>query len=172
MMDRRDFMRLAGAATVAGTIPDVAMAAARTRQPRILVLVELKGGNDGFNTLIPYKDRKYYDLRPSLGIQEPKLIPLQQGMGMNPALQPLKSFWDRGQLAWIQGVGYPRGVLSHFHSMDIWETAAIRGDSTAGWLARVLPRFKQGLHGIAISRFACKARVVFCPVPSTFPRCL
>lgn len=151
MMNRREFMHLAGAAAMAGAVPDIAMAAAQAHQPRIVVLVELKGGNDGFNTLIPYEDDNYYKHRPRLGIRKQHLIPLQDGMGMNTALKALKPFWDRGQMAWVQGVGYPQGVLSHFHSMDIWETANMRADSTTGWLAHVLPRFKKGLHGIAIS---------------------
>ncbi|MEZ5536689.1 MAG: DUF1501 domain-containing protein [Thiolinea sp.] len=153
MMNRREFMRLTGAAAIAGAVPDIALAAAppAVHQPRIVVLVELKGGNDGFNTLIPYDDDSYYKHRPTLGIRKNNLIPLQDGMGMNKALQPLKSIWDSGDLAWVQGVGYPGGILSHFRSMDIWDTGAVQGDSTMGWLSRVLPRFKQGLHGIAIS---------------------
>lgn len=153
MMNRRKFMHLTGAAAIAGAVPDIALAAAprQTHQPRIVVLVELKGGNDGFNTLIPYDDDHYYKHRPGIAIRKSDLIPLQDGMGMNKALQPLKSIWDTGDLAWVQGVGYPGSVLSHFRSMDIWDSGTSQGESTTGWLARVLPRVKQGLHGIVIS---------------------
>ncbi len=151
MMNRREFMHLTGAAAVAGAVPDFALAAAPMHQPRIVVLVELKGGNDGFNTLIPYEDDHYYKHRPKIAIRKPDLIPLQDGMGMHQSLKPLKPIWDQGDLAWVQGVGYPGAVLSHFRSMDIWDSAAVRGGSTSGWLSDVLPRMKQGLHGIAVS---------------------
>lgn len=151
MMNRRKFMQLGGAAALAGVVPELALAATPAHQLRIVVLVELKGGNDGFNTLIPYEDDAYYNHRPKIGIRKPNLLPLQDGMGMNKALQPLKPIWDTGDLAWVQGVGYPGGVLSHFRSMDIWETANVQADSSSGWLSRILPRYKQGLHGITIS---------------------
>lgn len=127
MMNRRQFIHLTGAAAVAGTVPDLAFAAAQGPQPRIVVLVELKGGNDGFNTLIPYDDDHYYKHRPRIAVHKQDLLPLQDGMGMSKALQPLKPIWDQGDLAWVQGVGYPGGVLSHFRSMDIWDSAAVRG---------------------------------------------
>ncbi|MEZ5477453.1 MAG: DUF1501 domain-containing protein [Thiolinea sp.] len=152
-MDRRDFLQLAGAAALSSALPSMSWAAAPyNRNARILVLVELKGGNDGFNTLIPFDDDIYYHLRPKLGIRKQALTPLQDGMGMHVALQPLKSVWDAGDMAWIQGVGYPNSILSHFRSMDIWDTGVLRSDSSAGWLSRVVPRFKQGLHGIAVTR--------------------
>lgn len=151
MIDRRKFIQLGGAAAVVGAVPELALAAAPVHPLRIVVLVELQGGNDGFNTLIPYEDDTYYKHRPKLAIRKPDLLPLQNGMGMNKALQPLKPIWDTGDLAWVQGVGYPGGVLSHFRSMDIWETANVQADSADGWLSRILPRYKKGLHGITIS---------------------
>lgn len=153
-MNRRDFMHLAGATAIAGSVPEFALAAAPQRpyRGRILVLVELKGGNDGFNTLIPYDDNEYHNLREKIAIKKPNLVPLKDGMGMHKSLQPLKSVWDAGDMAWIQGVGYPNSILSHFRSMDVWDTGVLRADSTAGWLTKVVPRFKQGLHGISVTR--------------------
>ncbi len=152
-MNRRDFMHLTGASAMLGAVPELAYAA--QQQPyrgRILVLVELKGGNDGFNTLIPYDDDHYYHLRPQIGLRKPKLIPLKDGMGMHASLQPLKSVWDAGDMAWVQGVGYPNSILSHFRSMDVWNSGIPQNNTTNGWLSLVLPRLKQGLHGISITR--------------------
>ena len=152
-MNRRDFIHLAGAGAIIGAMPELALAAQnRPYRGRILVLIELKGGNDGFNTLIPYDDDQYYRLRNKIGIRRPKLIPLKDGMGMHLSLKPLKSLWDAGDMAWIQGVGYPNGILSHFRSMDVWNSGIPQSNSANGWLSLVLPRFKQGLHGISVTR--------------------
>ncbi|MGB1009538.1 MAG: DUF1501 domain-containing protein, partial [Thiolinea sp.] len=152
-MNRRDFMHLAGASAIIGAMPEITLAAQNPAyNGRILVLVELKGGNDGFNTLIPYDDDRYHHLRNKIAIKKQNLIPLKDGMGMHKSLQPLKSVWDAGDMAWIQGVGYPNSILSHFRSMDVWDTGVLQANSSAGWLNKVLPRFKQGLHGIAVSR--------------------
>lgn len=147
-------MHFAGAATVVGALPNIGSSAMRPlRNQRIVVLVELKGGNDGFNTLVPYDDDEYNRLRPKVRIDKRALIPLKDGFGMNKALKPLKSHWDMGDMAWIHGVGYPNGILSHFRSMDVWDSGSTHmGGSAPGWLSKVLPRYKKGLHGIAITR--------------------
>jgi uncharacterized protein (DUF1501 family) len=108
--------------------------------PRSLVLIELKGGNDGLNTLIPYADPYYARLRPKLAIAPDRVLHLNDHVGLHPALRPLMPARDAGELAWIQSVGYPRPNRSHVRSIDIRETGSAR-DAVLdqGWLARALP---------------------------------
>ncbi len=88
--------------------------AASAGYARLLILVELKGGNDGLNTLVPFADPAYYRLRPKLGIARDAVVPLSDRCGLHPALQPLLALWKRQELAVLQGVGYPAPNLSHF----------------------------------------------------------
>jgi uncharacterized protein (DUF1501 family) len=104
----------------------------------ILVVLQLTGGNDGLNTVIPYTQSLYYQSRPTLAIPEDKVIPLEGGMGFHPALEPLKSLYDQKRVAVIQSVGYPNPNRSHFRSMEIWQTADPDGHSRYGWLGRYL----------------------------------
>jgi uncharacterized protein (DUF1501 family) len=146
-MKRRDFLRLATALPFMGLLPSLASAKGGSGQ-RILVLVKLAGGNDGLNTLIPHADPFYYQLRPTVAIPQHQVLDIGQGMGLNPYLQALKPLWDAGQMAWVQGVGYPQGDLSHFRSNDIWETASNASEYlNDGWLARAVSP-QAGLHGI------------------------
>ncbi|UHD15459.1 DUF1501 domain-containing protein [Thiocapsa bogorovii] len=144
-MQRRDVLRLSGLSialpTVSMAAPPIASPQPTTPQPsRSLVLIELKGGNDGLNTLIPYTDPEYARLRPNLAIAPTRVLDLNDRVGLHPALRPLMSAWDAGELAWIQGVGYPRPNRSHFRSMDIWETGSASDEVLdQGWLARALP---------------------------------
>jgi uncharacterized protein (DUF1501 family) len=143
MMDRRDFLKLAAATPVAGLASGLpANLAFGAPQPgadyrRLLVLIELKGGNDGLNTLVPYADPAYYTLRPKLAIARDAVIQLSDAAGLHPALEPLLPLWRGGELAVLQGVGYPEPNLSHFRSIEIWDTAS-RSDQYLqdGWLTR------------------------------------
>jgi uncharacterized protein (DUF1501 family) len=103
----------------------------------ILVVLQLAGGNDGLNTIIPYEDDLYYKARPKIRIAKQEVLRLNSLIGFNPSLAPLKSLYDQGRLAVIQGVGYPNPNRSHFRSTDIWQTAS---DSkqvlTKGWIGR------------------------------------
>ena len=105
---------------------------------RVLILVELHGGNDGLNTLIPYTDEHYYDLRPRLAIPKDRVLQLSQKLGLHPALQPFMPVWEAKELAIVRGVGYAEPNRSHFRSIEIWETGSeshqVLDD---GWLARV-----------------------------------
>ncbi len=152
-MNRRDFLQYAGLVGMGSMIPGFANAVDLSRTGKIVVLVHLKGGNDGFNSLVPYGDEKYYGLRPKIGIQERTVLKLQganqDGFGMHPQLKQLMPLWTKGQMAWIQGIGYPNSSLSHFQSLDIWESAS-PNDYSKGWLAQVVPKMKQGLHGVVI----------------------
>ena len=104
---------------------------------RVLILVELKGGNDGLNTLVPYTDPAYYALRPKLAIKRDDVVQLSDRAGLHPSLEPLAALWRERQLAVLQGVGYPDPNLSHFRSIEIWDTASKSAEYLQdGWLTR------------------------------------
>ncbi|HHN67134.1 MAG TPA: DUF1501 domain-containing protein [Thermopetrobacter sp.] len=147
-LDRRQLLRLLASLPALGLAPARPLAAGRER--RILVLLELKGGNDGLNTLIPHGDPAYYALRPKLSIPESKVLKLDDGFGLHPALEPLLPAWRGGEMAWIMGLGYPHPNRSHFRSIEIWETASDPEEYLdKGWLTRVLPA-RHRLQGISI----------------------
>lgn len=137
-MQRRDFLKFLAATPVAAWTGGIAYAATGSDYRRLLVLVELKGGNDGLNTVVPYADANYYRLRPRLGIARDRVLPLDGTTGLHPSLKTFLPLWERQELAIVQGVGYPKPNLSHFRSIEIWDTAA---DSDAyldrGWLSQV-----------------------------------
>ncbi|MCU1495541.1 MAG: hypothetical protein JWO62_3305 [Acidimicrobiaceae bacterium] len=108
--------------------------------PRTLVLLTLYGGNDGLNTVVPYEDSTYLSKRSNIVMKPDAVLPIGDGLGLNPALVNFKSMWDARQLAIVRGVGYPDPNLSHFQSMDIWQTASTVGDVATGWLGRWLDR--------------------------------
>src|ERR1051326_7643158 len=89
----------------------------------ILVVLQLSGGNDGINTLIPFADPGYAKLRPTLGIPSGDVLHLSDSVGLHPGLSKFKALFDQGKLAVVQGVGYPNPNRSHFRSMDIWHSA-------------------------------------------------
>jgi uncharacterized protein (DUF1501 family) len=139
-MDRRHFLASL-AALPALSFYEPAYAAPASRYDRLLILIELKGGNDGLNTLIPYADVEYKRLRPRLAIPREHVVNLTEGIGLHPALANLKPLWDAGELAWVQGLGYPEPNLSHFRSIEIWDSASGSQEYLSdGWLARL---FKQ-----------------------------
>ncbi len=105
---------------------------------RSLVVIELVGGNDALNTVIPYNNGLYYDARPSIGIPQAEVLGLDQEMGLNSSLAPMKFLWDQGNLAIINGIGYPNPNRSHFRSRDIWYTAEPEKIGTEGWLGAVV----------------------------------
>ncbi len=108
------------------------------RRNNILVAVQLTGGNDGLNTLIPFADPGYYQFRSSLAIPTADILPLTDSIGLHPRLTGLKSLYDQGMVAVVQGVGYPNPNRSHFRSMDIWHTARPDIMERSGWLGRYL----------------------------------
>lgn len=136
-MDRRDFLRLVPAASLAVLAPRFAAARGATGYRNLLVLVELKGGNDGLNTVVPYADPAYYALRPRIAIRREEVLQLDVHAGLHPALAPLVPLWKAQELAIVQGVGYPDPNLSHFRSIEIWDTASKSEEYLAdGWLTR------------------------------------
>ena len=136
-MLRRDFLKLGGLTALVSLTPTVAFAAAAQASPRLLVLIELKGGNDGLNTVVPYTDEHYYTLRPKLAIARDQVLQLDERTGLHPALAPLMPLWQSHKLAVVQGVGYPKPNLSHFRSIEIWDTASDSDETLqSGWLTR------------------------------------
>ncbi|HUH91589.1 MAG TPA: DUF1501 domain-containing protein [Casimicrobiaceae bacterium] len=138
-MDRRHFVKLAAMLPWAALAPKLAFAlsADAPRYRNLLVLIELKGGNDGLNTLVPYADPAYYALRPKIAIARDQVMQLSDKVGLHPALEPLLALWRRQELAVLQGVGYPEPNLSHFRSIEIWDTASKSDEYLQdGWLTR------------------------------------
>ena len=104
---------------------------------RTLLLVELKGGNDGLNTLIPFADPRYREARPGIGVARERAIPLDDKVALHPKLEPLMESWKARDLAIVQGVGYPSPNRSHFRSIEIWDTASSAGQTLSeGWIAQ------------------------------------
>ncbi len=141
-MRRREFL-LAGSALASFTLLSPhALAQARAsprRADRTLVLIELAGGNDGLNTVVPYADPAYQKLRPGIAIKREAVVQLDEKLGLHPSLAPLGDAWKARELAIVQGVGYENPNRSHFRSIDIWDTAS--GSNrflTEGWVARVI----------------------------------
>jgi uncharacterized protein (DUF1501 family) len=158
---RRDFMRGGVAVfslglTGSDLMTRMAMAqgtANPNRDRDILVMIELNGGNDGINTVIPFTDPAYYSKRPTLAIAKDKVLDIGGSVGLHPNMTAMKKLWDAGQVAVIHGCGYPNADQSHFRSMDIWQTAVPDKVATLGWLGRYLDQItdddENALYGVA-----------------------
>ena len=113
---------------------------------RVLLLVELKGGNDGLNTVVPYADPRYRELRAGIGVPPEKVVQLDERVGLHEKLAPLMDSWKAGDLAILQGVGYPYPNRSHFRSIEIWDTAPAASQTLSeGWIA-------QAFRGAALAK--------------------
>ena len=177
-INRREFLfRGVGVATVSAMVPRFAVAGARFFEEsvagataRVLVVVELAGGNDGLNTVVPYTDPLYAGTyRRVIGVPAASVLDLDGRLGFNPVMTGLKSLWDAGRVAVVEGVSYPNPNLSHFTSRDIWHTADPQLAQRNGWLGRYADRALAGtgnpLTGCAVSqslpRTLLADRVVF-----------
>lgn len=105
---------------------------------RSVVVVQLSGGNDALNTVIPYNDSLYYDNRPYVNIAQEDVLKIDDSLGFNPSMGSMKRLWDEGKIAVMNGVGYPNPNRSHFRSMDVWHTAQNEGIGAEGWLGRTI----------------------------------
>ena len=143
MTGRRDFLRIASLLPLGfAGVGRLALAAASPATRKLLVLVELRGGNDSLNTVVPFADPLYARLRPRLAIARDRVIDLDTVVGLHPSLEALGDIWFTGELAVVQGVGYPDPNLSHFRSIEIWNTASASSEYLdAGWLGRAFARF-------------------------------
>lgn len=145
MFSRREFLKrsVEGSSLLAlgATVPDFVAStavAAENGKDTVLVVLEMGGGNDGLNTVIPYGDDLYYKARPTLGIQKEQAIRVNDHIGLHPSLRGLNELLQNDRLAIVQGVGYPNPNRSHFESMDIWQSADPRGTTGNGWLGRAI----------------------------------
>lgn len=127
-----------------------------TNKDPILVVVQLTGGNDYMNTVIPYENPLYYDNRNTVGIAQEDVLPIGQGLAFNPALLGIKNLFDDGKVALINGIGYPTPNRSHFRSMDIWHTCEPEKVGDEGWLGRAIrdldPKAENVLTGVNFGR--------------------
>ncbi|WP_345074018.1 DUF1501 domain-containing protein [Hymenobacter fastidiosus] len=144
---RRDFLKTSVLASSLLFVPKFlhaldrqGLSSLRDANGRRLVVVQLGGGNDGLNTVIPYRDDLYYRARPTLGIRARSgILPLDKDLGFNPAMTRLKNLYDQGQVAVLNSVGYPNPDRSHFRAMDIWQSGSAADQYvTTGWLGRYL----------------------------------
>ena len=108
------------------------------RREKVLVVIQLSGGNDYLNCIVPYEDPRYKDARPNVKITDGEVIPLDSGLGLNPGMGPIKKLYDLGKVAIIHGIGYPVPNRSHFRSMDIWHTAEPARVGSQGWLGQAI----------------------------------
>ena len=126
------------------------------KSARALVVVQLSGGNDALNTVVPYGDGLYYDWRPDVRIEPDQVLHLDDQFGFNPSMGPVKGLWDEGKVAIVNGVGYSSPNRSHFRSMDIWHTAESEGIGDSGWLGRTIreldPKAENVLAGVNFGR--------------------
>lgn len=141
LIKRREFLKTASLATASLWVPRFLQAHARpgalVHKGKILVVLQLSGGNDGLNTVVPTRNDVYYRERPKLGIERQDALRLTDEAGLHPALTAFKSLYDGGDLAVLHNVGYPNPDRSHFRSMDIWHTASPSAEYwSTGWLGR------------------------------------
>lgn len=106
------------------------------KRARNLVVVQLSGGNDYLNTVVPYQDGLYYDFRPNMGLRGESVLPIDDRIGFNAHMGPFRRMYEQGRVAVLMGVGYPQPNRSHFRSMDIWHTAEPFTSSSEGWLGK------------------------------------
>lgn len=148
---RKDFLKklglfTAGGSFVLGNTPVQALQSsslfkklAGLETNRVLVLIQLEGGNDGLNTIVPIENDLYYNARETLSISKSDAVKLTDTIGMHPVMSPLETLWNEGKMGVIQNVGYPNGDLSHFRSTDIWLTGSASDEYLeTGWMGRNL----------------------------------
>lgn len=145
-LPRRQFMLggagliLSSAQLLAASARTSALTPRSTGGSRILVMVQLAGGNDGLNTVIPYGSDEYYRLRPSLAVKPSQVLPLTSTLGLHPRISAIHQLYNQGQIAIVPGVGYPEPSRSHFRAIEIWQTAEPERIVETGWLGRYLDR--------------------------------
>jgi uncharacterized protein (DUF1501 family) len=149
-MDRRNFLKNAALASGSLMIPQFLRASSfrnlqSSRVGKNVVVIQLSGGNDGLNTIVPFGNDLYYKARPRLAVPKDQVIRLDGELGFNPAMQALQPLFENGGMSIINSVGYPNPNRSHFRSMDIWQTASSSDQYlTNGWLGRYLDHQCQG----------------------------
>jgi len=146
MMKRRSFLKNSALASSLFMAPSFVSAMDDTLFTTLgrkrLVLIQLHGGNDGLNTVVPYRNDIYYRSRPTLAIKKSNVLKLSDELGLNKNLKPLRKLFDAGELSIINNVGYPNPNRSHFRSSDIWQTGSASHEVLqSGWVGRYLDAF-------------------------------
>lgn len=153
-ISRRDFLlRSSGFVTVSAMVPRWAVNGAGLFEEsveadfgnRTLVVLELAGGNDDLNTVVPYTDNLYLQMRSRIGIPAGSVLPLDNRLGLNPVMTGVKTMWDQNRVAVVENVGYPNSSLSHFAARDVWHTADPLLAQRNGWLGRWADRYVAGI---------------------------
>lgn len=146
-MKRRAFLKASAISSTAALVPAFLRGYTpqrlfNSRAEKILVIVQLSGGNDGLNTIIPYRNDLYYQNRPTLAIDRSEVLQVSDELGFHPAMAGLRSLYDEGLMSVVNNVGYPNPDRSHFRSMDIWHTASGSDEYlSTGWLGRYLDQY-------------------------------
>ena len=144
IIKRKEFIQLGSLATASLMLPKFLKTLERDTilvppGNKVMVILQLSGGNDGLNTVIPVRNDLYYKARPKLGIEKAKTLLVTDEVGLHPALTGFKELYDDGSLGIMNGVGYPNPDRSHFRSMDIWQTGSESSQYiTTGWVGRYL----------------------------------
>src|SRR2546422_6089042 len=138
---------------------------ATTAKPPVLVVLQLSGGNDYMNTVVPYKDPLYWDYRTRVALPEDQILLLDNDVGLPPSMGPIREMYTQGKVAIIHGVGYPNSVRSHFRSMDIWHTCEPDKTGTEGWLGLATRQLDPRKDNIvtAVSFGPCMFRALVAP---------
>ncbi len=168
MFTRRQFLtrtlKTSSLVALGSAVPQFVAQTARAASPgkdNVLVVVEMAGGNDGLNTVIPYADDLYHKARPTLRQTKAEVIRLDDAVGLHKGMQGFRALWDEGKLAVVQGVGYPNPDRSHFEAMDIWQSADPKRATRTGWLGRAsleidnktggIPAIHMGQYGLPLA---------------------
>lgn len=157
--NRREFLKAtlgtSAVVSIGATVPEFlrqAAAANTDNKETILVVVQLSGGNDGLNTVVPFKDDAYRSSRPKLAIPESDVLKINDTLGFHPSARGLADLLEDDSLAIVQGVGYDKPNRSHFESMDIWHTCVRKDDTrTTGWLGRYLDASQASAEGVSMA---------------------
>ncbi|WP_397444523.1 DUF1501 domain-containing protein [Polaribacter sp. R77954] len=155
-MKRRDFLKQSTLASSLFFVPNFVKAFEQVSKGdfkyKKLVIIQLSGGNDGLNTIIPYRNDIYYKSRPKLAIPKNEVLKITDDLGFHQSLGALKNLYDQGYLSIINNVGYPNPNRSHFRSTDIWHTASAANETlTSGWVGRYLEKYgKHPYNGIEL----------------------
>jgi uncharacterized protein (DUF1501 family) len=136
-MNRRDFIRNNAVAASGLLLSPFVGAVDKNGNDRILVVVELSGGNDGLNSVVPFRDDAYYQSRPTIAIKKNDLLLIDDNYGLNPGMLGFERLWKKGELAIVHGCGYENPSYSHFTSMAYWHTAAPNSGEKYGWMGRL-----------------------------------
>ena len=156
MLSRRDFLKHSSLLALAPTIPGFLARTARAALPqsdgRVLVILELSGGNDGINTVVPFADEGYAKYRKTLRLQKDRLVKVNDQVGLHPSLRDFGKLLEAGQLMIAQGVSYPNPSRSHFQSMATWQTARLDPEEHKGpgWLGRSLDTAGNGASALLV----------------------